>query len=300
MLRSSPLDLPDREPMLSSLAALRAGLRDQGYVDGQNFTIDYRLPRTDANEDVAAQARDLVRLSVDVIHAGGPQAVQAASRATTTLPILAHDYETDPVDAGLIESVRRPGRNITGMFLDLPELNGKFLELLKAAVPRLVRVAALWDPTTGRSQVRAARQAAKTLGLDLPVFEIRAGILEKTIHAAKSGRAGALLLLSSPLTGASANQDAIARAAIQDRLPSICLFHHFAIAGGLMSYGTSGAEVYRQEGRQLAAILNGAKPADLPIERPTKFVLAINLRTAKALGLELPPSLLLRADEIIQ
>jgi len=296
MLRSSPLDVPDREPITSSLAALRAGLRDQKYVEGVDFTIDYRLPRTDA--DVVAQADAVVALNVDVIHAAGPLAVQAATRATTTIPIVAHDYETNPVASGLVISLARPGRNVTGMFLDLPELNGKFLELLQAVVPRMSRVTALWDASTGRTQVSAAEEAARTLGVTLQVVEIREDHLDESVRVARHQRAQALLVLSSPMVGA--HVDTIAQAAMRSRLPSISLFRHYASAGCLMSYGPLATEIYRQEGRQIGKLLAGAKVSELPVERPTKFELVINTRTATALGLSIPQSVLLRADDVIR
>ena len=294
MLRSLP-EPPGAEPVKSLLVAFRAGLRDRGYVDGQHFTVDYRFPATSGA--VSALAQDLVRLNVDVIHASGPAAVHAASRATSTLPIVAHDLETDPLAAKLIATLAKPGGNVTGMFLDLPELNGKFLELLKAMLPRLRTVAALWDPSAGRALLGAAEEAARIVGVRFQVFDLGVSKLEQAVHTARNRGAEALLVLSSPVAGT--NVRAIAKAAIRDRLPSIGLFRSFATAGGLMSYGPVLAEMYRREGRQVARILSGAKTAEVPVERPPKFSLVINIATAQALGFTMPSTLLLRADQVI-
>lgn len=293
MLRSVA-ESPDREPTKSLLVALHAGLRDRGYVEGENLTVDYRSPK---GGDVAALAQELVRLKVDAIHAAGSAAVQAASQATTSVPIVAHDLETDPLAARLVASLARPGRNVTGVFLDLPELNGKFLELLKAMVPQLRTVAALWEQSAGRAQLNAAEQAARIVGFKFQVYEVRPGNLAQSVQTARNRGAGALLVLSSPF--GAINARTIAKAAIREGLPSIGLFSSFTAAGGLMSYGPVLTEMYRQEGRQLARILNGAKASELSIERPSKFALIINLATARALGSTVPSSLLLRADQVI-
>jgi putative ABC transport system substrate-binding protein len=183
------------------------------------------------------------------------------------------------------------------MFLDLPEISGKLLELLKTTLPGLRRIGVLWDPLTGKAQVIAVERAAKALGIEIHILEVRAGSLEQTVRFAADRKASALLLLGSPVL--SAHFPKIAAATTAARLPTIALLPAFARVGGLMAYGPDAPDQYRQEGRMIAKILKGTKPADLPVERPTKFYFLINLKTARSLGLTIPPSLLLRADQII-
>jgi len=294
MLRSETRPLDDR--LRQNIAALRAGLQDEGYAEGQHYRIDYHSPASEA--DVVKLAQALVRDKVDVIHASAFVAIHAAQKATQTIPIVAHDYETDPVAAGFVSTLAKPGGNITGMFLDIPEIVGKLLELLKTTLPELRAITVLWDPLTGKSQVAAAEQAARALGIEMQIREARAGTLEQTVRSVAARKARALVLLGSPVI--SAGFPKIADATTASRLPTIALLPAFARVGGLMAYGPDAPEQYRQEGRMIAKILKGAKPADLPVERPTKFYLLINLKTAKALGLTIPPSVLGRADEVIQ
>jgi putative ABC transport system substrate-binding protein len=294
MLRSENRPIDDR--LRQNFAALRAGLRDEGYVEGQHYRIDYHSPASEA--DVPKLAQTLVRDKVDVIHASAYVAIHAAQKATQTIPIVAHDYETNPIAAGFVATLAKPGGNITGMFLDIPEIVGKLLELIKTTLPELRAITVLWDPLTGKSQVSAAEQAARTLGIDVHIREARAGSLEQTIRSVAAGKARALVLLGSPVI--SAGFPKIADAAAAARLPAIALLPPFARVGGLMAYGPDSVEQYRQEGRMIGKILKGAKPGDLPVERPTKFYLLINLKTAKALGLTIPPSVLGRADQVIE
>jgi putative ABC transport system substrate-binding protein len=295
MLRSE--NRPPGDPaMIRAIAAFRSGLQDEGYTEGQHYRIDYRFPKPEV--DAAKLAQAMVGDKVDVIHAAAFVAIDAARKATRTIPIVAHDYETDPVAAGFVATLARPGGNITGMFLDLPELAGKLLELGKMTISGLRRVAVLWDPFTGKAQVVAVQQASKALSVEVQILEAHAATLEQTVRAAADRKAGPLLLLGSPVI--SAGHRRIADAAAANRLPSIGLFPSFAREGGLMAYGPEFVDQFRQEGRMVAKILRGAKPADLPVERPTKFELVINLKTAKALGLTIPPSLLLRADQVIE
>ena len=294
MLRSEHRPLDER--LRQNIAALRAGLQDEGHVEGQHYRIDYHTPKTEA--DVVNLARMLVRDKVDVIHASAYTAIHAAQQATKTIPIVAHDYETDPVAAGFVATLAKPGGNITGMFLDLPEISGKLLELLKTLLPGLRRIAVFWDPLTGKAQTIAVERAAKALDIEISVLEARAGRLEQAVRAAESRKAGALLLLGSPVLSAEFTK--IAEATLAARLPTIALLPAFARSGGLMAYGPDAPDQYRQEGRMIAKILKGTKPADLPVERPTKFYFLINLKTARAFGLAIPPSLLLRADQIIE
>ena len=295
MLRSETRPLDDQ--IRQNIAAVRAGLQDEGYVEGQHYRIDYHSPVSE-EADVAKLAQALVRDKVDVIHAIASVAIHAAQKATQSIPIVAHDYETDPVAAGFVSTLAKPGANITGMFLDIPEIVGKLLELLKTTLPELRAITVLWDPLTGKSQVLAAEQAARTLGIEMQIREARAGTLEQTVRSVAARRTRALVLLGSPVIAARFPK--IADATTAARLPTIALFPRFARVGGLMAYGPDASEQYRQEGRMIAKILKGAKPADLPVERPTKFYLLINLKTAKALGLTIPPSVLGRADQVIE
>ena len=233
-----------------------------------------------------------------MINALGAVAIREAQKATQTIPIVAHDYETDPVAAGFVSTLAKPGGNITGMFLDIPEIVGKLVELLKTALPELRTITLLWDPLTGKSQIAAPEQAARALGIATQVREVRAGTLEQTVRSVSDRKAHALVLLGSPLIAGGFPK--IAEAATAARLPTIALFPGYARLGGLMAYGPDAPDQYRQEGRMIAKILKGAKPADLPVERPTKFYLLINLKTAKAIGLTIPPLLLGRADQVIE
>ncbi len=294
MLRSENRPLDDR--LRQNIAALRAGLQEEGYTEGQHYRIDYHSPKSET--DVVKLARMLVGEKVDVIHASAYLAIHAAQKATTTIPIVAHDYETDPIDAGFVATLAKPGGNITGMFLDLPEMAGKLLDLLKTTFPGLRRVAVIWDPLTGRAQVTAVEQAAKALDIEINILEARAGRLEQTVRSAADRKASALLLLGSPVL--SAEFPKIAEATLAARLPTIALLPAFARAGGLMAYGPDAPDQYRLEGRMIAKILKGTRPADLPVERPTKFYFLINLKAARSLGLTIPASLLHRADHIIQ
>ncbi len=209
-------------PTAQNVAAFKQGLADEGYVEGRNLVIEIRYPRTKADrlEDLA---RELVRLNVDVIHVAGPQALRAARAATTTIPIVAHDFETDPVAAGFVAGYARPGGNVTGMFLDLRELTGKWLELLRLVVPRLKRVAVLWDPTAGDAQLRAAEGSARVIGAVLQVLEVRdRRDLEARFKLATDSPVGALTILSSPLfTGPAYNS--IPELALRARLASVGL-----------------------------------------------------------------------------
>jgi putative ABC transport system substrate-binding protein len=293
MLRSETRPLDDR--ISQNIADVRAGLQDEGYVEGQHYRIDYHSPTSEV--DVGKLARMLVRDKVDVIHAIARVAIEAAREATTTIPIVAHDYETDPIAAGFVATLARPGGNITGMFLDLPDISGKLLELLKTTLPGLRRIGVLWDPLTGKAQVIAVERAARALGIEINIIEGRAGSLEQTVRSAGDRKVSALLLLGSPVV--SSEFPKVAGATTAARLPAIAIFPAFARLGGLMAYGPDAPDQYRQEGRMIAKILKGTKSADLPVERPTKFYFVINLKTAKALGLTIPPSLLLRADQVI-
>jgi putative ABC transport system substrate-binding protein len=244
-------------------------------------------------------AADLVARKVELIVAVGPAAVRVARAATTTIPILAGDLESDPVGSGFVTSHARPGGNTTGVFLDFPDFSKKWLEALKEAVTPLSNVAVFWDPGTGRAQLQAVEAAATTLQLKLLVSQVhnRAEI-EPAFQAAKHQHAGALLILSSPLFGG--NTKLLAELATGHRLPAVTLFTDFAREGGLMAYGPNLLAFTRLQGIMAAKLLKGAKPADTPIEAPAKFEFVLNLKTAKLFELAVPPSVLLRADEVIE
>jgi putative ABC transport system substrate-binding protein len=278
-------------------AAFHQGLSEAGYVEGQNLAVEWR----DAQGDYArlpAFAAELVRLQVEAIFAVGPQALKEAKSATGTLPIVAIDLESDPVEAGYVVNLARPGGNVTGVFLDLPELMGKWLELMSEIMP-IARVGALWDPTTAMPQVQAIEQAVRAMRLQIEVFQIRQPQdVDHAFAAAKSARLDALVIISSPLMLVSSRQ--MADLARTTRLPALSMFRAFPLAGGLMSYGPAFPEAWKRVGIQVSKILGGMKAAELAVERPSRFELVINLKTAKELGLPIPPTLLFQADEVLR
>ena len=285
-----------RSPMVD---IMRQGLRDLGYVEGQTIAFDVRYAGMKL-EAFPGLAADLVRRKVDVILVSGPAAIRAVRDATSTIPIVALDLESDPVQAGFARSLAQPGGNLTGCFLDQPGLTGKWLELIGEAVPGTRRIAVLVDATTGPWQLAAIKAAAEKLRITLQVLEIRSfGELDQALGAGVKGGSRALVQLSSPLFE-STRAKRIADFTVKHRLPAISMFRRFAEAGGLMAYGPNQPEYYKRLAVYIDKILKGAKPADLPIEQPTKFELVINLKTAKALGLAIPPSILLRADQVIE
>jgi putative tryptophan/tyrosine transport system substrate-binding protein len=274
------------------------GLRESGYVEGQNIAIEQRYAEGKP-ELFPDRAADLVRLKVDVIFARGPWAVSAAKAATRTIPIIGLDLESDPISDGFVKSLARPGGNITGMFLDLAELRGKQLQILKEIIPKLSRVAILGDSAVNASQLRELRMVARSLAVQTQALEMKSSKdLESAFEAANKGRATALIVLSNPLTLASRTQ--IGDMATKRRLPTMYLYRAHVDAGGLISYGPDLPDMFRRCGEYVGRILGGAKPSELPVERPVKFDLVINLKTANALGLTIPQSVLVRADEIIQ
>jgi putative ABC transport system substrate-binding protein len=280
------------------LDGFRQGLRELGYVEGQNIVMEYRWGegKEDRLRDFAAE---LVQRKVNVILAVGSTAVRGARNATRTLPIVAVDMETDPVASGLAASLARPGENITGLFLDLPELTGKWLELLREAIPDIARVAVLWDSATDPVPLRAMEVTAQSLRVPLQILEVRGPHeFEDAFGAATRGHAGALTVLQSPILGDHSTR--IANLAVTSRLPAIAMFRQFPKAGGLMSYGPNLFELFRRAAAYVDKILKGAKPGDLPVERPMKFELVINLKTAQELGINLPPLLLFQATDVLR
>jgi ABC-type uncharacterized transport system substrate-binding protein len=281
------------------IQSFREGLRDLGYVEGQNIAIEYRFAEG-RPERLPALAAELVRLKVDVIVTGGPPAPEAAKQATGTIPIV-FAVAADPVAVGLVASLAQPGGNITGLASISGEIVGKQLELLKEVVPKISRVAVLQNPSnqTQAHTLRQAEGAARALGVQLHIVQARTPPqIDAAFAAMRSQRAGCILVLRDPLFLSQRIQ--IAALAAKSRLPAMYGFREEAEAGGLMAYGTSVPLMYRRAATYVDKILKGARPADLPVEQPTKFDLVINLKTAKALGLTIPQSLLRRADEVIQ
>jgi putative ABC transport system substrate-binding protein len=279
--------------------AFEQGLRELGYVDGQNIAIDYRAPGP-TDERLPLLAAELVRLKVDVLVVGLTQRALAAKNATTTIPIVMVNA-ADPVESGLVASLARPGGNLTGLSRLTPELLGKSLELMKEAAPQVIRVAALSNPTNPGhpAMVRNAKRAAELLRLELQIVGAGApNELEGAFSAMARQRASALLVLGDGMFYFYRKR--IADLALRNRLPSTFANTEHAEAGGLMSYGPNSFDPYRRAAVFVDKILKGAKPADLPVEQPTKFEFVINLKTAKALGLTIPQTLLQRADQVIQ
>ena len=242
---------------------------------------------------------ELAERKVDVMNPVSPAAVRAALAASATIPIVALDLESDPIANGWIKGLSRPGGQVTGVFFDFPEFGKKWLELLKEAMPQLVRVAVLWDPATGTVQMKAVESAAKLMNVKLEILEVRGSAnLDDAILAAGRKGVDAMLMLSSPMF--ATNPERIAGLTLGLRLPAVSLFPEFARAGGLMAYSVDSVNTFRQGAALIAKVLRGAKPAELPAELPTKFELVINLKTAKSLGIAFPTAILLRADEVIE
>jgi len=281
------------DPMVEQI---RQTLREVGYVEGQTIAIEFRLAEG-KTERLPALAAELVQLKVDAIMTFGDPAIRAVQEATKTIPIIA--ATDDLVGAGLVASLARPGRNTTGVSILASELNVKRLELLKEALPKVSRVAVLWDPGTGTFHLPALEAAARSLGVELQILEVRRPEdFQRAFGAARKGRAGALNVLASPFL--YGHRQTIIDLAAKNRLPAIYQWREMAEAGGLMSYGPTLSELFRLCATVLDKILKGAKPGDLPVEQPKKFELVINLKTAKAIGLKIPQSVLVRADEVIQ
>ncbi len=283
-------------PPESFVEAFLQGLRDLGYVEGQTIAIEYRWAEGQP-ERVPDLMAELVRLKVDVIVTSG-QFAPAAKQATSTI-LIVFPAHPDPVGAGLVASLARPGGNITGQSMMSPELSEKRLELLREALPKLSRVAVLRDPRQPPTDLRLTEAAARVLGLRLHVLEVRdINDLEAALATAKKGRAGALTMLPSAFF--AAHRARIVEAVAKARLPAMYHEGEFVAIGGLMAYSPNFPDLFRRAATYVDKILKGAKPADLPVEQPTRFELVINMKTAKALGLTIPQSVLIRADQVIQ
>ena len=283
--------------------AIRLALRELGYIEGQNISIEYRYGEAKSDR-VPELVAELVRLKVDIIVvSGGLSLIQPAKNATKTIPIVMTGLGFDPVKAGLVESLARPGGNVTGITNLITELGGKRLELLKEAVPKLARVAVLYNPAspTGALEVKEDLPgASRALGLTVRSWEVRdADSFEKVFAALNKERPDGLYVApGGPLM--FANGKRIANFALKSRLPSIYVNRETVDAGGLMYYGADLTDSYRRVAYYVDKILKGAKPADLPVEQPTKFELVINLKTAKEIGVTIPHKVLARADKVIR
>jgi ABC-type uncharacterized transport system substrate-binding protein len=280
--------------------AIRLALRELGYIEGQTIATEYRYAegKLDRFSELAAE---LVRLKVDIIvAAGGGGYVQAVKNATKTIPIVMVGVGSDPVEAGFVESLARPGGNVTGLTLLSRELGGKRLELLKEVVPKVARVAVLYEPVPASAlELKEVQAAARALGLTIQPWEVRAaGGFEKVFGALSKERPDGLYVPGGPLM--RDNRKRIAGFALKSRLPSVYSNRDAVDAGGLMYYGANLADSYRRVAYYVDKILKGAKPADLPVEQPKKFELVINLKTAKQIGVTIPPEVLARASRLIK
>ena len=285
--------------MAARVEAFRHGLREHGYVEGQNILVEYRYAEGKLDR-LKEFASEMVSLKVDVIVTGGPIATRPTKQATNTIPIVTA-YESDPVGTGLVASLARPGGNVTGLTNLSPDLSVKRLELLKEAIPKLSRVAVFWDPTDPGSPglLKEVEMAAQSLGLKIQRLEIRnPNDIEGAFQAATKGRAGAVTTLNSPVI--FTHRKRVVDLAVKSRLPTIHAQIEFAEAGGVMVYGPNDADMYRRAATYVDKILKGAKPSELPVEQPMKFDFIINLKTAKQIGLTIPPNVLVRADRVIR
>ena len=281
-----------------SFDALREGLRDAGFAADETIKIEARWARGKP-EALTQLAQELVQLRVAVLAATARPSIEAARAATKELPIVVNDLESDPVASGYVQSLAHPGGNITGLFLDAPSLCGKWLQQILDVVPNARKVAVLWDMTTGAYQLNAMKAAAEARSTEIVVMEFRddAGLDGALEQGLKQGPQAAILL-GSPLIRQGGSR--IAEILALRRIPAISQFRTFPDGGGLMSYGPDLVHLYRRLGPFVAKILHGARPADLPIERPTKFELVVNVKAAKALDVAIPGSLLMNADTVIE
>lgn len=276
-----------------------SGLRDHGYVDGQNVSIQYRWTEGKSNR-LPALARELVASKVDVIVVAGAQSTEAAKMATATIPIVMASSQ-DAVGDGLVASLARPGANVTGESVYAPELTPKRIEILKEMLPRLTKIGVLWNRQNAGAtgQLREAEAAGRKLGIEIePLNAPIPDGLEEVMAQAEQAHAGAILIISDSST--ITNREKIGRLALQHKLPTIFANKAYLSGGGLMSYGPDIVNTFRQSATYVDKILKGAKPTDLPVELPTRFELVINLRTAKALGIAVPPALRARADAVVE
>ncbi len=282
----------------SRFAAVRQGLRDLGYVEGENIVFEQRGPdRNLQGQELTSLVAELVNEKVDVILTAGTSQTQAAKSVAGTIPVVM-TFVSDPIGSGFVNSLARPGGNITGLTNFGPEMSVKWLELLKDVIPSVHRIAVLYDPAV-RFLVNGMERAATATGAQLASFELKSdNALENALSSFQQKHAEALIVALPPRTADL--QTRVVQFAATNRLPTVYWWREYVDAGGLMYYGPSVTDMYQRAAVYVDKILKGVKPADLPIEQPTRFSLVINLKTAKALGLTLPPSVLARADEVIE
>ena len=292
------VDARDSPAAVEAIRDLKHGLSNLGHVEGQNANFDIRWADNKLDH-LPALAAELVRLQSDVIVTGGPQAVRALREATGTIPIIMGRMD-DVVEHGLVTSLARPGGNITGLSFQTGELAGKWIDLLKEVLPRLSRAAVLWDSSSTAGQLRTVEEAARSMDLQLEVSKVLgSNELDRAFDGLTKRRAEALVILGSPIF--TAQRARLADLTVKHRVPAIYYHEGFTEAGGLLAYGPKLSEFSWQRAAIFVdKILKGAKPADLPVEQPTKFDLTINLRTAKQIGVTVPPNVLARADKVIK
>jgi putative ABC transport system substrate-binding protein len=293
------LAVGSREGRAFMIEGFREGLRERGYVEGQNILVEYRFSE-DRNDRLPALAAELVAMKVELIVASGTPASFAAAQATKTIPIVMGGIAADPVATGLVTSLARPGGNITGMTMMSPQLSGKRLELLKRILPSLSRVAVLWNPPNPAYGpiLKELEAAAHMLGLSLQRLEVRVPEdLEGAFETASRQRTGALIAPGDPLV--SNRPRMVADLSLKYRLPTLMENKEFVEVGGLLSLGLDLVDSYRRAATHVDKILKGANPAEIPMEQPTKFDLLVNLKTARALGITIPPLVLLQATRVI-
>jgi putative ABC transport system substrate-binding protein len=286
-------------PNEARIHALRLGLRELGYVEGKNIAIDYRWA-DEKLDRLPVLVAELVRLNVDVLVTSGPTATRAAKQGTNMIPIVM-TFDLDPVANGFVASLARPGGNITGLSAQAPELSGKQLELLKEIVPKLSRVAIIGSSAmpSNEQMLKELVFAARALNIQLQSVDVlNANHVESAFRSAIKGRAEAIVVLHSQVIGS--HRKTIAELAVNSRLPAIYPWSEFVEDGGLISYSTSFPDLSRRAASYIVKILNGAKPAVIPVEQPTKLELVINLKAAEQIGLVVPPSVLTRADRVLQ
>ena len=295
------LAAPDAATESARAEGIRLALRERGYIDGQTIAVEYRY--TDGNEARAPQlTTELVRLNVElIVVAGGDGWVRAAKNITKSIPIVMVGSGTDPIASGLIASLARPGGNVTGLTNLITELAGKRLELLKEVLPKVNRVAMIYDPDRSSNvlELTEVQTAGRGLGLTIQSRKVRtADEFEQAFSASTKDRTEAVYVAQGPLMNSQRKR--IVGLALKSRLPSVYVRKDFVDAGGLMSYGADFVDSYRRVAYYVDRILKGAKPADLPVEQPTKFEFVVNLKTAKQIGLTIPPNVLARADRVIK
>ena len=289
---------PDDTVFRQNFDLFRQALREARFVEGTNLAFEFRF-RDGPAVEMPALADQLVRARVDAILAFSTAGVGAAAKASATVPIVAIDLESDPVALGFAANLARPGRNVTGLFLDFPELGGKWMQLLRDAVPNLARAAILMDPAMGPSLLQGAQAAASAMQVQVFKLEARGPAdFERAFDSAAAHKAQALLAFSSPVYNSA--RKLIAELSARHKLPAIMPFPGFADDGGLMGYGPSLTTMFRQAGGVMAKILKGTPAGEIPIERPTRFELAVNLKTARTLGLKVPQSIMALADRVVE